>query len=86
MNQRSVFYFDQDCVEEILRQNFVITRLQRLSQRISLGVNSICNDFQTIGAMPHGIKRTHDCQQNLCGTNIAGRLIAPDVLFASLQS
>ena len=85
MDKCGILYFDQNCVEEILGQNFMITSRKCLNQRISLGMNSICDNFQTIGAVPHGIEGTHYCQQNLSCTNIASRFVASDVLFASLQ-
>ena len=41
--------------------------------------------LQAIGAMVHRIKASHHCQQHLSGADVAGGLVAADVLFAGLQ-
>ena len=41
--------------------------------------------LQAIGAMVHGIETGHHCQQHLGSADVAGGLVAADVLFAGLQ-
>ena len=48
-------------------------------------IHSLGNLAKSIRAMPHGIESTHVCKENLRGTDIGCRLIATNMLFASLQ-
>ena len=61
-------------------------RLEAGNQQARQPVNAPGDALQPLGTMVYGIHTCHHGQQGLCRAYIAGRLVAPDVLFPGLQS
>ena len=75
------------CVLDLNREGVKITLVHASHDRSQGGrvaMNAFCYLDETLGTMPHRIKGTHICKQYLGGTDIAGRFIATNVLFAGL--
>ena len=48
-------------------------------------VDALSDSFEALRSVIDGIHRCHDSQQNLCRTDVGGRLLTADVLLARLQ-
>ena len=58
---------------------------QSSGHRLRVGMHPAGDRRQAGGAVVAGIHRGHDGQQDLGGADVAGGLVAADVLFAGLQ-
>ena len=74
-----------DGVEKRIRRHLGPGGTQRIGHRHCVQMDPLRNGAQTHRPVKHGIERCHHRQQRLRGTDIAGRLLAPDMLLAGLQ-
>ena len=72
-------------VEEFLMGEPVAELLQAIGQSAGVVVHPARNPTQAIGTVVDGVHRGHDGEKDLGRADIARRLVAPDVLLASLE-
>ncbi len=58
---------------------------QPFGQNRGQAVHPSSDFLEAVGAVIDGVHRGHDRQQHLRGADVAGRLLAPDVLLARLE-
>ena len=73
-------------VKEVAVNNVVAGGLRTASEPIRLLRNVCRNLTQSSRSVIDGIHRREDSEEHLCRANVRGRLVATNVLFASLQS
>ena len=77
---------DRDRVEELVRRDRKAERGEPVREPRRLAMHALGDGLQTFRSMEHRIHRGDDGGQNLRRADIGGRALAPDMLFARLQS
>ncbi|CAM4411085.1 hypothetical protein PARU111607_17590 [Palleronia rufa] len=75
-----------DGVEKRLRSHIIARGLQRRGHARGLEMDALGDRLEPVRTVEHGVESRHDRQQCLGGTDVAGRLLAPDMLLAGLQA
>ena len=76
---------NREGVKEVFVHNLVTGSHQGISQPRGLLCHVTSDALQALGAVVHRKHSRHDGQENLGGANVAGRLVATNVLFAGLE-
>ena len=74
-----------DGVEERLVHHGVAEPAERGRQEARDGVHALGDPRQPVGAVVDGVHAGHHREEHLRGADVAGRLVAPDVLLAGLE-
>jgi hypothetical protein len=82
---RSARYAGENGVEEVRVNDVYPCRLQTCRHQASKAVRAMRDPTQPLRPVVHGVHACHHGQQHLCRTDVAGRLLATDVLFAGLK-
>ena len=81
-----VFWSHADCIEKCGVVDGVTGVFEGLGELGGVAVDALGNRAEALGAVINGIHRGHDGEKNLGGADVAGRLVAADVLLAGLES
>ena len=78
-------HLDAQGVEEGLVHDAIAQPPERVGQQHRPGVHPLGDAAEAAGAVVHGVHARHHREQHLRGADVAGRLVAPDVLLPGLQ-